>query len=149
MERARLAAGNLPMYVWLGVRYGHNNGHLKDSTAQPRAGDHHGESAAKAAGDINSYFNSKAGHKTAKASSSAANKGMNDKSAQSDINGYFTAMAPKVKHVAPQLDPKLDADAATADLTGFFDKMAKGKHGFNNGKLHSKNGHAAPKKVSV
>lgn len=130
-------------------RYGANNGHLKDTTAQPRPGAHHGQSAAKAAGEINSYFNIKAGRKTATASTAAANKGMNGKSAQSDINGYFSAMAPKVKHVAPQLDPKLDADSANADLNGFFDKMAKGKHGFNKGKLHSKNGHAAPKKVSV
>jgi len=127
-------------------RYGANNGHLKDGTAQPNRarGQYHGETTAKALGDINGYFSSMSANMAAhsKPTAPAAGKGMATDAATSDINGYFQAMTPKVKHVAAKLDPKLDASTASQDINGFFNSIAKGKHGVNNGNLHAKNSHA-------
>ena len=101
------------------TRYGANNGHLKDRTPQPNRakGQYHGETAAKAMGEISSYFASMQQPKPARGAAAA------------------------------KLDPKLDADSATKDVDGFFKSLAKGEHGFNNGHLRSKNAHSAGGKV--
>ena len=136
--------------------HGANNGHLHDGTAQPNRaiGEYHGETSSKARGDINSYFSllSSSVEKGARASSDAVamgGKGMAADAAETDINGYFKGMTPKVKHVAGKLDPQLDASSASKDIIGFFNSLAKGKHGINNGHLRAKNSHAAPAKVSA
>jgi len=95
--------------------------------------------------DVNGYFASMQQPKKVQ-SSGAKPAGLDSDAAMHDINGYFKAAAPKVKHVAAKLDPKLDAAAAGKDVDGFFKSLAKGEHGANNGHLRAKNAHASGSK---